>query len=79
MTQIADAGTPNRPNRGATPKERDGILAKRKTKGKLTTKELATYGIAEKRPDEPKANGEQEKTLDSGAVVSEPTRLFSES
>jgi hypothetical protein len=53
-------------------------LAKLKTKGRLTTKELATYGIAEK-PDEAKVNGQQEETLGSGAVVSEPTRLFSES
>ncbi len=42
-------------------------------------KELATYGIAETQPEEPKANGEQEETLDRGSVVSEPTRLFSES
>jgi hypothetical protein len=54
-------------------------LAKLKIKGRLTTKELATYGIAETQPDEANANGEQEETLDSGAVVSEPTRLFSES
>jgi hypothetical protein len=68
----------SKPNPGRNPQEREGTLAKLKTKGRLTTKELATYGIAEK-PDEPKANGQQEETLGSGAVVSEPTRLFSES
>ena len=59
------------------PKERDGILAKLKIKGKLTNQELATYGITETQTEESKANGEQEETLDRGAVVSEPARLFS--
>jgi hypothetical protein len=77
MTQIADVDSI--PTRGATPKERGGILAKLKTKGKLTTKELATYGIAEKRPEEPKAKEKQEETRDSGAVVSAPTRWFPDS
>src|ERR1700686_4956368 len=59
----------SKPDPGRNPQEGDGILAKLKIKGRLTTKELATYGIAEK-PDEPKANGQPEETLDSGAVVS---------
>jgi hypothetical protein len=57
-------------------------LAKRKTKGKLTTTELATYGITENQPTEPKANGEEAKAngeRESGVVVSETARLFSES
>jgi len=66
-----------KPTPGRNPKERDGILAKLKIKGKLTTTELATYGITEKQPNEPKASGEQEETRESGAVVSEITRLFS--
>jgi hypothetical protein len=78
IAPIADAWDQS-PSRGATPKERDGKLAKLKKKGKLTTTELATYGITEKQPDEPKANGEQEETRESGAVVSEIARLFSES
>jgi hypothetical protein len=68
-----------KPKPARNPKERDGILAKLKTKGRLTKTELATYGIAEKQLDEPKANREQEETRESGAVVSETTRLFSES
>ena len=68
-----------KPKPGPQPKERGGILAKLKTKGKLTTTELATYGITENQPTEPKANGKQEETRESGVVVSEPTRLFSES
>jgi hypothetical protein len=68
----------SKPSPGRNSQERDGIVAKLKTKGRLTTMELATYGIAEK-PDETKANRQPEETLDSGAVVSEPTRLFSES
>jgi hypothetical protein len=52
-------------------------LAKLKIKGKLTNQELATYGITETQTEESKANGEQEETLDRGAVVSEPARLFS--
>jgi hypothetical protein len=67
------------PSRGRNPKERDGILAKLKKKGKLTTTELATYGITEKPPTEPEANGDQEEPREKGAVVSETTRLFSES
>lgn len=78
IAPIADAWDQS-PGRGATPKERDGRLAKLKIKGKLTTTELATYGIAENQPTEPKANGKQEETRESGVVVSEPTRLFSES
>jgi hypothetical protein len=54
-------------------------MAKLKTKGKLTTTELATYGITENQPTEPEANGDQEKPRESGAVVPETTRLFSES
>jgi hypothetical protein len=54
-------------------------MAKLRTKGRLTKKELATYGIAETQPEEPKANGEPEGTLDSGAVISESPRLLSES
>jgi hypothetical protein len=68
-----------KPKPGPQPKERDGILAKLKTKGKLTTTELATYGITEKPSTEPEANGAQEEPRESGAVVSETTPLFSES
>jgi hypothetical protein len=71
-----------KPKPGRNPQERDGILAKRKTKGKLTITELATYGITENQPTEPKANGEEAKAngeRDSGVVVSETARLFSES
>ena len=50
-----------------------------KTKeAELTTADLANYGIAQKQPDGPKlVKGQEPKTLDRVAAVSEPVPLFS--
>jgi len=56
-------------------------MAELKTKeDELTTAELATYGIPPKQPDGPQlVKGQEPKTLDRAAAVSEPVPLFSES
>jgi hypothetical protein len=56
-------------------------MAELKTKeDELTTAELATYGIPPKQPDGPQlVKGQEPKTLDRAAAVSEPMPLFSES
>jgi hypothetical protein len=48
--------------------------------GELTTADLASYGVAQKQPEGPKlVKGQEPKTLDRAAAVSEPMPLFSES
>jgi hypothetical protein len=47
---------------------------------KLTSAELASYGVVQKQPDGPKlVEGHEPETLDRAVAVSEPMPLFSES
>jgi hypothetical protein len=52
----------------------------KRKKGKLTTADLAKYGIAQKQTGGSKlVNGNEPKTLDTATVGSEPMPLFPES
>ena len=52
----------------------------KRKEGELTTADLAGHGVAQKQPDGPKlVKGQEPKTLDRAAAVSEAMPLFSES